>query len=67
MKCLDWRWELQIEIDCWTLKYLNKIKFEAPSNDNYFFKILDGRNPASPATEKKQKQCLKMSQDTKDA
>ncbi len=57
-------------IDCLSMKYIKQNSILAPSNNIYvysFLEFLDGRNPASPADEKKQKQRLRMSQEKKDA
>ena len=46
---------------------LSKILFERHLTISTYLLFLDGRNPASPAADKKQRQRLKMSQEKKDA
>ena len=46
---------------------LNKILFMRHLTMSIYLIVLDGRNPASPAAEKKRRQRLKMSQEKKDA
>ncbi len=53
---------------CWSSEYFKQTPlFECHLTISTYLLFLDGRNPASPATDKKRRQRLKMSQEKKDA